>query len=199
VRRRMTASRSSRPAPTPSSARASRRSRPIIPIAQALPAVREGASFIAECKRGGTTAAELETAEKKGFDTGLSVDHPLDPGVAAPALHRQFRADGLWRGAFSAARPTTSATLNSRANTGSRSRASLRPRRRKAPIDRRGSLYSPGRLVNSSFLDGSHRGGTVSAKSPPAPKRRAGAEAPPYGDCGTGRVAPSVTGGRRSR
>jgi leucyl-tRNA synthetase len=30
------------------------------------------------CKTGGTTAAELETAEKKGFDTGLTVSIPLD-------------------------------------------------------------------------------------------------------------------------
>ncbi|HWH22361.1 MAG TPA: class I tRNA ligase family protein, partial [Allosphingosinicella sp.] len=35
------------------------------------------ASFIAECKAGGTTAAALETAEKLGFDTGLKVIHPL--------------------------------------------------------------------------------------------------------------------------
>jgi leucyl-tRNA synthetase len=39
--------------------------------------VPELAAFIAECKRGGTTAAELETAEKLGFNTGLSVEHPL--------------------------------------------------------------------------------------------------------------------------
>ena len=48
------------------------------PFAQAqaehVPALAE---FIAECKRGGTTAAELETAEKMGFDTGYSVEHPL--------------------------------------------------------------------------------------------------------------------------
>src|SRR5438067_8084529 len=33
------------------------------------------AAFIEECRKGGTTAAELETAEKKGFDTGLKVLH----------------------------------------------------------------------------------------------------------------------------
>jgi leucyl-tRNA synthetase len=42
--------------------------------AEHVPALAE---FIAECKRGGTTAAELETAEKMGFDTGYSVEHPL--------------------------------------------------------------------------------------------------------------------------
>jgi leucyl-tRNA synthetase len=37
----------------------------------------EAAQFIAECKRGGTTAAELETAEKLGFDTGIGAKHPF--------------------------------------------------------------------------------------------------------------------------
>jgi len=35
------------------------------------------AAFIAECKAGGTTEAELATQEKKGVPTGLFVTHPL--------------------------------------------------------------------------------------------------------------------------
>ncbi len=35
------------------------------------------AAFIAECKAGGTTEAELATQEKKGVPTGLFVEHPL--------------------------------------------------------------------------------------------------------------------------
>jgi leucyl-tRNA synthetase len=46
--------------------------------------------FIAECKRGGTTAAELETAEKQGFDTGLTVAHPLDPDWRLPVYIANF-------------------------------------------------------------------------------------------------------------
>jgi len=42
--------------------------------AAANPAV---AAFIAECKAGGTTEAELATQEKKGIATGLVVEHPL--------------------------------------------------------------------------------------------------------------------------
>ncbi|WP_114954600.1 leucine--tRNA ligase [Sphingosinicella terrae] len=61
------------------------------PIAQALaqrdPAV---AAFIAECKKGGTTAAELETAEKKGYDTGLEVVHPLDADWRLPVYIANF-------------------------------------------------------------------------------------------------------------
>ena len=48
------------------------------------------AEFIAECKRGGTTAAELETAEKLGFDTGLTVAHPLDPDWQLPVWIANF-------------------------------------------------------------------------------------------------------------
>ena len=48
------------------------------PIAQGVAAVNsEAANFIALCKKGGTTAAELETAEKLGFDTGIGAKHPL--------------------------------------------------------------------------------------------------------------------------
>ncbi len=50
----------------------------------------ELAEFIAECKRGGTTAAELETAEKKGFNTGLSVEHPLDAAWHLPVYVANF-------------------------------------------------------------------------------------------------------------
>ena len=48
------------------------------PIAQGVAASNcEAANFIALCKKGGTTAAELETAEKLGFDTGIGARHPL--------------------------------------------------------------------------------------------------------------------------
>ena len=48
------------------------------------------AAFIAECKAGGTSAAEVETAEKKGFDTGLKVVHPLDPDWELPVYIANF-------------------------------------------------------------------------------------------------------------
>jgi len=48
------------------------------------------AGFAEECKAGGTTAAELETMEKKGFDTGLTVTHPLDPDWQLPVYVANF-------------------------------------------------------------------------------------------------------------
>ena len=50
----------------------------------------ELAAFIAACKLGGTTAAERETAEKMGFNTGLSVEHPLDPAWHMPVYVANF-------------------------------------------------------------------------------------------------------------
>lgn len=48
------------------------------PLAQGVAAVNcDAAGFIALCKKGGTTAAELETAEKLGFDTGIGARHPF--------------------------------------------------------------------------------------------------------------------------
>ncbi|MBE2262234.1 MAG: leucine--tRNA ligase, partial [Burkholderiaceae bacterium] len=48
------------------------------PLAQHAATTRpELATFIAECRAGGTTEAELATQEKKGMATGLQVQHPL--------------------------------------------------------------------------------------------------------------------------
>jgi leucyl-tRNA synthetase len=61
------------------------------PIAQAVSLTDpEAAKFIAECKAGGTSAAELETAEKKGFKTGVEVVHPLDAGWRLPVYIANF-------------------------------------------------------------------------------------------------------------
>ena len=61
------------------------------PIAQAAAAADPNAAeFIAECKAGGTSAAELETAEKKGFRTPLEVVHPLDSALRLPVYIANF-------------------------------------------------------------------------------------------------------------
>jgi leucyl-tRNA synthetase len=48
------------------------------------------AAFIAECRRRGTALADLETAEKRGFDTGLRVRNPLDSGRTLPVYVANF-------------------------------------------------------------------------------------------------------------
>ncbi|MFN2099489.1 leucine--tRNA ligase [Altererythrobacter sp. MF3-039] len=60
------------------------------PLAQATSAANpQAAEFIALCKRGGTTAAELETAEKLGFETGITARHPFT-GEALPVFIANF-------------------------------------------------------------------------------------------------------------
>jgi leucyl-tRNA synthetase len=48
------------------------------------------ARFIAECQRMGTSLADLETAEKKGYDTGIRVRHPLDERRELPVYIANF-------------------------------------------------------------------------------------------------------------
>ena len=56
----------------------------------------ELAAFIDECRKMGTSVATLETAEKKGFNTGLSVKHPFRRRQDAAGLRGQFHPHGLW-------------------------------------------------------------------------------------------------------
>ncbi|EGY01633.1 leucyl-tRNA synthetase [Nitrospirillum viridazoti Y2] len=61
------------------------------PIALALaeknPAVAE---FIADCNRVGTSEEAIETAEKKGYDTGITAEHPFVPGWTLPVYIANF-------------------------------------------------------------------------------------------------------------
>ena len=69
------------------------------PLAKALEAGNPAlAEFVAECRRVGTSEEALETAEKRGLDTGIRVQHPFDPAVGIAGLHRQFHSDGLRHG-----------------------------------------------------------------------------------------------------
>jgi leucyl-tRNA synthetase len=61
------------------------------PLAQAA-AARDPAlaEFIAECKRTGTAQEAIETAEKKGFDTGMRALHPFDAEWKLPVYVANF-------------------------------------------------------------------------------------------------------------
>jgi leucyl-tRNA synthetase len=48
------------------------------------------AAFVEDCRKGGTSEAEIETAEKLGFDTGLRVVHPFDPEWKLPVWIANF-------------------------------------------------------------------------------------------------------------
>ncbi|ANP36979.1 leucyl-tRNA synthetase [Phaeobacter gallaeciensis] len=61
------------------------------PIAKQLEAENpELAEFLAECRKGGTTAEAIETAPKLGRDTGIRVKHPLNPEWELPVWIANF-------------------------------------------------------------------------------------------------------------
>ncbi len=61
------------------------------PLAQAVASENpDAAAFIAESKAGGTSAAEIETQEKRGFLTGLQAVHPLEPDWRLPVWIANF-------------------------------------------------------------------------------------------------------------
>jgi leucyl-tRNA synthetase len=61
------------------------------PLAQHLAERDPGlAQFIAECNRLGTSEAAIETAEKRGWRTGLGARHPLDEGRRVPVYVANF-------------------------------------------------------------------------------------------------------------
>ncbi len=126
------------------------------PIAQSLaenaPALQD---FIAECKKGGTTAAELETAEKLGFSTGLSVEHPLDPDWHLPVYVANFVLIEYGTGAV------FGCPAHDQRDLDFARKYDLPVRRVVAEGDNTGSEYEgdvaytgPGRIVNSGWMDG---------------------------------------------
>ena len=61
------------------------------PVAQNIGKTNQAAAdFIAECAKLGTSEAVVETAEKRGFDTGLLATHPLDSSITLPVHIANF-------------------------------------------------------------------------------------------------------------
>ena len=111
-------------------------------------------SFIEECRAHGTAAAEIETAEKKGFDTGLRVIHPLDPNWRLPLYVANFVLMDYGTGAVFGCPAHDQRDLDFARKYG-------------LPVKRvvaggedpegniGGEAYTgPGKLINSGFIDG---------------------------------------------
>ncbi|WP_085906388.1 leucine--tRNA ligase [Kiloniella majae] len=61
------------------------------PLADQLSSDNTGLkAFVAECNKMGTSEEAIEKAEKKGFDTGLKVTHPLDSSIELPVYVANF-------------------------------------------------------------------------------------------------------------
>jgi len=113
------------------------------------------AAFAEECKAGGTTAAELETMEKKGFDTGLTVTHPLDPDWQLPVYVANFVLMDYGTGAV------FGVPAHDQRDLDFARKYDLPVKRVVSDGDDTGAEYvgneaytGPGKIVNSAFLDG---------------------------------------------
>ncbi|TCP35683.1 leucine--tRNA ligase [Sphingomonas sp. BK235] len=125
------------------------------PIAQALAARDpDAAAFVERCKQGGTTAAELETQEKLGYDTGLTAAHPLGAGEL-PVYIANFVLMEYGTGAV------FGVPAHDQRDFEFASKYALPIRRVVADGERTNPAFDgteaytgPGHLVNSHFLDG---------------------------------------------
>ncbi|MDB5702717.1 MAG: leucine--tRNA ligase, partial [Sphingomonadales bacterium] len=111
--------------------------------------------FIEECRRGGTTAAEIETAEKMGFDTGLTVVHPLDLDQKLPVFVANFVLMDYGTGAVMGVPAHDQRDLDFARKYDLPVRRVIADGELVEPYFRGKEAFNgPGRLVNSTFLDG---------------------------------------------
>jgi leucyl-tRNA synthetase len=111
--------------------------------------------FIDECRRGGTTAAEIETAEKLGFDTGLTVTHPLDPEHKLPVFVANFVLMDYGTGAVMGVPGHDQRDLDFARKYDLPVRRVIADGDMTDPYFRGSEAFNgAGRLVNSVFLDG---------------------------------------------
>ena len=124
------------------------------PLAKALEAEDEAlAAFAAECRRTGTTEAELETAEKMGYDTGVRVVHPFDASIVLPVFAANFVLMDYGTGAIFGCPAHDQRDLDFARKYGLPVRTVVSA---EGPDFAVGEVAftDPGRLVNSRFLDG---------------------------------------------
>ncbi len=126
------------------------------PIAQARaasdPAV---ADFVAECRKGGTTAAEIETQEKLGHDTGIRLKHPFDDGIDLPLYIANFVLMDYGTGAVFGCPAHDQRDLDFARKYGLPVTRVVADGDLTDPVFAGDEAYTgPGALVNSRFLDG---------------------------------------------
>ncbi|ASK89019.1 leucine--tRNA ligase [Sphingorhabdus sp. SMR4y] len=126
------------------------------PLTQKLAGQNEAlAAFAEECKAGGTTAAELETMEKKGFDTGLTVTHPLDPDWQLPVYVANFVLMDYGTGAVFGVPAHDQRDLDFARKYGLPVKRVVSDGEETAAKYVGNEAYTgPGKIVNSAFLDG---------------------------------------------
>ena len=115
----------------------------------------EAADFIALCKRGGTTAAELDTQDKLGFETKLTVTHPFDPSMQLPVYIANFVLMDYGTGAVFGVPAHDQRDMDFARKYGLPVRRVVSDGDVTDPFFEGDTAYTgPGTLVNSHFLDG---------------------------------------------
>jgi len=115
----------------------------------------ELAAFIEECRRQGTAAEQLDTAEKMGFDTGLAVEHPLDPNWHLPVWVVNYVLMDYGTGAIFGCPAHDQRDLDFARKYGLPVHRVIADGEETAQVFHGNEAYTgPGRLVNSHFLDG---------------------------------------------
>ncbi len=124
------------------------------PLAQAQ-AARDPAlaAFIADLKQGGTATADIETAEKLGFDTGLRVAHPFDPAWHLPVWVANFVLMDYGTGAIFGVPGHDQRDLDFARKYGLPVKRVVAAGDADEPIGTE-AYTGPGRIVNSGALDG---------------------------------------------
>ncbi|HRD28434.1 MAG TPA: leucine--tRNA ligase [Caulobacter sp.] len=114
------------------------------------------AAFIAECRRGGTSEAEIESAEKLGFDTGLRVVHPFIAGETLPVWIANFILMDYGTGAIFGCPAHDQRDLDFARKYGLPVKPVVLPGDAHPATFMVGSeaYTGPGKIFNSGFLDG---------------------------------------------
>ncbi|WP_294300267.1 leucine--tRNA ligase [uncultured Sphingomonas sp.] len=125
------------------------------PIAQAMAGDPAVADFIVACKAGGTSAAEIETQEKLGYDTGIRATHPLDPSIQLPVYIANFVLMDYGTGAVFGVPAHDQRDFEFATKYALPIRRVVSEGDKIAPGFTDAEAYTgPGTLVNSHFLDG---------------------------------------------
>jgi leucyl-tRNA synthetase len=125
------------------------------PVAKAVAETNAAAAaFIAECNSQGTSEAAIETAEKKGFDTGLRVAHPFAPGKTFPVWIANFVLMEYGTGAIFGCPCGDQRDLDFARKYWLDVPVVVSPDRDTVPEIGQKALDGDGFIVNSGFLDG---------------------------------------------
>ncbi|MDW8370928.1 MAG: leucine--tRNA ligase [Geminicoccaceae bacterium] len=127
------------------------------PLAAELAAQDPGlAAFIAECLKGGTSEAALETVEKRGYDTGLRCRNPVRPDQLLPVYVANFVLSEYGTGAIFGCPAHDQRDLEFARTYGLPVRPVVLPEGADPATFAIGeeAYTGDGRLFNSAFLDG---------------------------------------------